>query len=146
MLQASPGISTKSVEDRLKVGLFTIFACVQPAFRIAAAVPREASRAQKSPCPAITSSNASTSPSICSKVLDMFSAEEVNFSVLAPTELKPFLVAARSGCQNPDICSEVLSKIASPSYFQQLQLRILSAIFFFLVRNSLIFGEAPCLI
>jgi hypothetical protein len=98
MLRASLGISTKSVEDRLKVGLFTIFACVQPAFRNAAAVPREASRAQKSPCPAITSSSASTSPSMCSKVLDMFSAEGVNFSALAPTELKTFLIAVRSGC------------------------------------------------
>jgi hypothetical protein len=54
------------------------------------AVPREASRAQKSPCPAITSSSASTSPSICSKVLDMFSAEGVNFSALTRTELKTF--------------------------------------------------------
>jgi hypothetical protein len=60
MLRASLRISTKSVEDRLKVGLFTIFACVQPAFRNPAALPREASRAQKSPCPAITSSSAST--------------------------------------------------------------------------------------
>jgi hypothetical protein len=98
MLRASSGISTKFVEDRLKVGLFTIFACVQPAFRNAAAVPREASRAQKSPCPAITSSSASTSPSMCSKVLDLFSAEGVNFSALAPTELKTFLIAVRSGC------------------------------------------------
>jgi hypothetical protein len=72
MLQASPKISTKSVEDRLKVGLFTIFSCVQPAFRNAVAVPREASRAHKSPCPAITLSSTSTSPSMCSKVLDMF--------------------------------------------------------------------------
>jgi hypothetical protein len=46
MLQASLGISTKSVEDWLKVGLFTIFACVQPDFRNVAVVPREASRAQ----------------------------------------------------------------------------------------------------
>jgi hypothetical protein len=43
MLRASLGISTKSVEDRLKVGLFTIFPCVQPAFMNATAVPREAS-------------------------------------------------------------------------------------------------------
>jgi hypothetical protein len=79
MLRASPGISTKSVEDMMKVVLFTIFACVQPAFKNVAAVPREASIAQKSPCPAITSSSASTSPSICSKVLDMFLAEGVTF-------------------------------------------------------------------
>ena len=146
MLRASLGISTKSVEDRLKVGLFTIFACVQPAFRNAAAVPREASRAQKSLCPAITSSSASTSPSMCSKVLDMFLAEGVNFSALAPTELKPFLIAIHSGCQNPDTCSEALSKIAAVLYFFQLQLRILSANLFSLVRNSLIFGKVPRLI
>jgi hypothetical protein len=90
MLRASSRISTKSVEDRLKVGLFTIFACIQLAFRNVAAVPREASRAQKSLCPAITSSSALTSPSMCSKVLDMFSVEGVNFSTLAPTELKTF--------------------------------------------------------
>jgi hypothetical protein len=90
MLRAILGMSTKSNGDRLKFGLFTTFACVQPAFKNAAAVPREASRAQKSPCPAMTSSSASTSPSICSKVLDMFSVEGVNFSALAPTELKTF--------------------------------------------------------
>jgi hypothetical protein len=85
MLRASLGISTKSVGDRLKVGLFTVFACVQPAFINAAAVPREASKAQKSPCPAILSSSASTSFSICSKVFGMSSAEGVNSSELAPT-------------------------------------------------------------
>jgi hypothetical protein len=57
-------MSSKSAGDRLKFGLFTIFPCVQPAFMKATAVPREASKAQKSPCPAITSSRASTSPSI----------------------------------------------------------------------------------
>jgi hypothetical protein len=90
MLRASLGMSTKSVEDKLKVGQLTIFSCVQPVFRNATAVPREASSAQKSLCPAIISSSASTSPSMCSKVLDMFSAEGVNFSALAPTELKTF--------------------------------------------------------
>jgi hypothetical protein len=90
MLQALLGMSTKSDGDRLKFGLFTIFACVHPAFRNAAVVPREASRAQKSPCPTITSSSASTSPSMCSKVLDIYSAAGVNFSALAPTELKTF--------------------------------------------------------
>ena len=64
MLRARPGMSSKSAGDRLKFGLFTIFPCVQPAFMKATVVPREASRAQKSPCPAITSSSASTSPSI----------------------------------------------------------------------------------
>jgi hypothetical protein len=54
----------------------------------AIAVPREASRAQKSPCPAITSSSASTLPSMCSKVFGISSTEGVNSSELAPTELK----------------------------------------------------------
>jgi hypothetical protein len=89
-LRAILGMSTKSDTDRLKFGLFKIFACVQPTFKNVAAVPREATRAQKSLCPAITSSSASTSPSICSKVLDMFSVKGVNFSALAPTELKTF--------------------------------------------------------
>jgi hypothetical protein len=88
MLRASLGISTKSVGDRPKVGLFTIFVCIQPAFINDAAVPREASKAQKSPCPAITSSSASTSFSMCLKVFGMASAEGVMSSELAPTELK----------------------------------------------------------
>jgi hypothetical protein len=79
MLWAILGMSTKSDADKLKFGLFNIFACVQPAFKNAAVVPREASRAQKSSCPAITSSSASTLPSICSKVLDISSAEGINF-------------------------------------------------------------------
>jgi hypothetical protein len=90
MLRAILGMSTKSDADRLKFGLFKIFACVQLAFKNVLVVPQEASRAQKSPCQAITSSSASTSPSICSKVLDMFPVEGVNFSALAPTELKTF--------------------------------------------------------
>jgi hypothetical protein len=53
MLRALLGMTTKSDGDRLKFGLFTIFACVQPAFRNAAVVPREASRAKKSPCPVL---------------------------------------------------------------------------------------------
>jgi hypothetical protein len=81
-------MSVKSAGDRLKFGLFTIFPCVQPVFMKATAVPREASRAQKSPCPAITLSSASTSPSICSKVLDRSSTEGSNYSELAPTEVK----------------------------------------------------------
>jgi hypothetical protein len=39
-------LSTKSVGDRLNIGLFTVFPCVQPAFMNATAVPREANRAQ----------------------------------------------------------------------------------------------------
>ena len=72
MLQARLGMSSKSTGDRLKFGLFTIFPCVQPAFMKAITVPREASKAQKSSCPAITSSRASTSPSIWSNVPDRF--------------------------------------------------------------------------
>jgi hypothetical protein len=125
MLRASLGISTKSVEDRLKVVLLTIFSCVQPAFRNVAAMLREASRAQKSPCPAITSSSASTSPSMCSKVLDMFLAEGVNLSALAPTELKIFFNRCTQWLPKPihmfrssfkDCCSFVFST-ASDSYF-----------------------------
>jgi hypothetical protein len=86
MLRARLGISIRSDAGKLKFGLFTIFPCVQPAFRKAVAVPREATRAQKSACPPITSSRASTSPSIYSNVLGRFSAEGVNFAELAPTE------------------------------------------------------------
>jgi hypothetical protein len=125
MLRAILGMSTKSDGDGLKFGLFTIFVCVQPAFKNAAAVPREASRAQKSSCPAITSSSASTLPSICSKVLDMFLAEVVNFSALTPTELKTFfshctqrLPKSRHVFRSSfkDCCSFVIS-VASASYF-----------------------------
>jgi hypothetical protein len=42
-------MSDKSAGDKQKFGLFTIFPCVQPAFIKAITVPREASRAQKSP-------------------------------------------------------------------------------------------------
>ena len=88
ILRASPGILTKFDGDRLKFGLFTVLACVHPAFKNAAVVPREANRAQKSPCPAMTSSSASTSFSICLKVFYISSAEGAR---LAPTELKiPF--------------------------------------------------------
>jgi hypothetical protein len=86
MLRARLGIYIRSDADKLKFGLFTMFPCVQQAFRKAVAVPREATRAQKSACPPITSSRASTSPSIYSNVLGRFSAEGVNFAELAPTE------------------------------------------------------------
>jgi hypothetical protein len=88
MLRARLGISVKSAGDKMKLGLLTIFPCVQPVFMKAIVVPQEARRAQKSPCPAITSSSASTSPSICSKVTGRSSTEGSNFSELAPTELK----------------------------------------------------------
>jgi hypothetical protein len=146
MLRASLGMSTKSVEDKLKVGLLTIFPCVQPDFRNAAAVPREASRAQKSPCPAITSSSASTSPSMCLKVLDMFSAEGVNFSALAPTELKTFFSRCTQRLPKPWHMFRSYFKDCCSFVFSTALLRILSASFFFLVRSSLIFGEVPYLI
>jgi hypothetical protein len=75
MLRARLGISVKSGGDKLKFGLLTIFPCVQPDFMKATAVPREASRAHKLSYPAITSSRASTSPSMCSKVPGRSSTE-----------------------------------------------------------------------
>jgi hypothetical protein len=90
MLRARLGISVKSGGDKLKFGLLTIFPCVQPDFMKATAVPREASRAHKLSYPAITSSRASTSPSMCSKVPGRSSTEGLNFSELAPTELKTY--------------------------------------------------------
>jgi hypothetical protein len=88
ILRASPGILIRSRGDRLKFGLFTVFACIHPAFKNAAAVPREANRTQKSPCPVITSSSASTSFSMCLKVSDISLAEGAISLELAPTELK----------------------------------------------------------
>ena len=84
-------MSSRIDGDKVKFGLLTIFPWSQPAFRKAAAVPREATQAQKSPCPAMTSSSSSISPSMCSKVFGRSSAEGVNFSLLAPTEWKIFL-------------------------------------------------------
>jgi hypothetical protein len=77
---------SKSVGDKLKLGLLITFLCSQPDFREATAVPREATRAQKSPCPAITSSRSSISPSICSKAPGRSSVEGIKLSLLAPTE------------------------------------------------------------
>jgi hypothetical protein len=88
MLQARLGISNRSARDKLKLGLLTIFPCLQPDFRKASAVLREATKTQKSPRPAIISSRASTSPSICSKAPGRSSVEGLNFSQLAPTESK----------------------------------------------------------
>jgi hypothetical protein len=116
MFQAIFRMSIKSNADKLKFGLFKIFACVQPAFKNAAAVPREASRAQKSPCPAISSSSASTLPSICSKVLDISSAEGVNFSALAPTELKTFFNRCTQRLPKSRPMSRSPSKIVLASY------------------------------
>jgi hypothetical protein len=146
ILQASLGISTKSVGDRLKVGLFTVFLRVQPAFINAAAVPREGSKAHKSPCPAITSSSASTLFSICSKVLGRSSAEGVNSSELAPIEMKTFFSRRTQRLPKFKQTSEALSEIAATLYFCQLRLRILHGNLFSLVRSSLIFGEVSHLI
>jgi hypothetical protein len=77
---------SRSDGDKLKLGLLITFPCSQPDFRKATTVPREATRAQKSPCPAITSSRSSISPSICSKALGRSSVEGINFLLLAPTE------------------------------------------------------------
>jgi hypothetical protein len=79
MLRARLGISTRSAGDKLKLGLLTIFPCVQPDFRKATVVPREATRAQKSPCPAIISSRSSISPLICSKAPGKSSVEGLKF-------------------------------------------------------------------
>jgi hypothetical protein len=146
MLRASLGMSTKSIGDRLKVGLFTIFSCVQPAFINATVVPREASKAQKSPCLDITSSSASTSPSMCSKVFGISSAEGVNSSELAPTELKTLFNRCTQRLSKFKHMFGSLSKIVVALYFCQLQLRILSANLFSLVRSFLIFGQVPRLI
>jgi hypothetical protein len=86
ILRARLGMLSKSAGDKLKLGLLITFPCSQPDFRKAKTVPREATRAQKSPCPAITSSRSSISPSICSKAPDRSSVEGVNFLLLAPTE------------------------------------------------------------
>jgi hypothetical protein len=80
MLRARLEISTRYAGDKLKLGLLTTFPCVQPDFRKATAVPREATRAQKSPCPAIISSRSSISPSICSKAPGKSSVEGLIFS------------------------------------------------------------------
>jgi hypothetical protein len=101
ILRARLGISIKSIGDKLKFGLLTIFPCSQPDFMKATAVPREASRAQKSACPPITSSSASTSPSICSKVSGRLSTEGLNFSAPAPTELKTYFSRCRHWLLKP---------------------------------------------
>jgi hypothetical protein len=60
-------------------------------FQNVAAMTQEANRAQKSPCPVITSSSALTSSSICSKALGIFSAEGAISAEVALTELNiPF--------------------------------------------------------
>jgi hypothetical protein len=93
MLRASvvPNLGNKSDVERLKVGLLTVLAWLHLAYINVAAVPREATRAQNSPCSVITSSRGSTSFSICSKAPGISSAEGIISSEVAPTELNiPF--------------------------------------------------------
>ena len=145
MLWASLGISTKSVGDRLKVGLFTIFVCVQLAFRNVAAVPREASRAQKSPCPAITSSSASTAFNVFEGAWYVFSWRGKFFSA-GPNWVKNFFqslyaTAAKTQTHVPKLFQRLLQFCIFVSFSFVFYLKIFS-----LVRSSLIFGEVPCLI
>jgi hypothetical protein len=96
--------------------------------------------------PAITSSSASTSLSICSKVLGKSSTEVSNFSELDPTELRPVIAVARSGCRNLSKHSEALLGILADLSFSRLQLQALHQNFSFLVRSFLIFGGVHRLI
>jgi hypothetical protein len=97
-------------------------------------------------CLAITSSSASTSFSICSKVLGRSSAEGVNSSELTPSELKTFFSHRMQRLPKFKRCSEALSEIAATLYSCQLRLHILHGNLFSLVRSSLVFGEVPRLI
>jgi hypothetical protein len=87
MLQASTGVSTKSDGDRPKFGLLMALTWLHLAFRKAAVVTREATSAQKSPWPVMTSSRTSTSFSICSRALGISSKEGVTSLDAAPIEL-----------------------------------------------------------
>jgi hypothetical protein len=139
MLRARLWMSVKSTGDRLKFSLFTIFSCVQPAFIKATAVPREASRAQKSPCPAITSSSASTSLSICSKVLGRFSTKGSNLSELAPIELKTCFSRCTHEMPKFKHLSEALLRIFVDSNFSRLRLQASHQNSYFLAQSFLIF-------
>ena len=87
MLWALSGISTRSDVERLKFGLLTALAWLHSAFMKAAAVPREATSAQKSPWPVMTSSRTSTSFSTHSSALGTSLAERLASSDAAPFEL-----------------------------------------------------------
>jgi hypothetical protein len=87
MLRALAGISTRSDGERLKFGLLTAVAWLHPAFMKAAAVPREATSAQKSPWLIMTLSRTSTSFSTHSSAPGTSSAERLASSDAAPTEL-----------------------------------------------------------
>jgi hypothetical protein len=77
--------------DKLKLGLLITFPCSQPDFRKATAVPREATRAQKSPCPAMTSSRSSISPSICLKAPAGLQTKDQIFCGLLQLNRRPAL-------------------------------------------------------
>jgi hypothetical protein len=87
MLRASAGISTRSDGERLKFGLLTALAWLHPAFMKAAVVPQEATSAQKSSWPVMTSSRTSTSFSTHSSASRISSAERLTSSDATPTEL-----------------------------------------------------------
>jgi hypothetical protein len=80
-------MSIRSAGDRPKFGLLTALAWLHPAFMKAAAVPREATRAQKSPWPVMTLLRTSTSFSTHSSAPGISSAKRLASSDTAPTEL-----------------------------------------------------------
>jgi hypothetical protein len=87
MLQVLARISTRSDDERLKFGLLTALAWLHSAFMKAVTVPREATSAQKSLWPVMTSSRTSTSFSKHSNAPGISSAERLASSDAAPTEL-----------------------------------------------------------
>jgi hypothetical protein len=87
MLRALVGMSTRSVGDRLKFDLLTTLAWLHPTFMKVAAVPREATSAQKSPWLVMTSSRTSTSFSMHSSASGISSAKRLASSDVALTEL-----------------------------------------------------------
>jgi hypothetical protein len=88
MVRALAGISTRLDGERLKFGLLTTLIWLHLALMKAASVPREATSAQKSPCPVITSSKTSTSFSTHPRALGISSAERLTSSDTTPTEFK----------------------------------------------------------
>jgi hypothetical protein len=69
------GMFSRSDGEILKVGLLTFFKCLHLAFANIVVVPQAATRAQKSPCPTITSSNSLTSFSTNSSAFRISSVE-----------------------------------------------------------------------
>jgi hypothetical protein len=87
MLRASAGTSTRSNDERLKFGLLIVLAWLHSAFMRAAALPQEATSAQKSPWSVMTSSRTSTSFSAHSSAPGISSAEKLASLDVALTEL-----------------------------------------------------------